>query len=165
MRPKFPSVEEVKQLPHFMARTIPPEYEDINGHVNIRHYLGLHDEAGWGFFKLIGLDESYFKEQQSGLFDLEHHLHYRAELHVGDEVSVYGRFLARTEKRLHGMWFIINETKNNLSNTLEFVSSHADLKARRTSPFPDSIAAELDKLIAEHNQLLWDAPVCGVIGA
>ena len=165
MRVQFPTVEQVKQLPLLMQKIIPPEYEDQNGHVNIQHYLGLHDEAGWLFFATLGIDEDYFKVQRKGFFDLEHHLHYTAELHVGDVVAVHGRLLARTSKRMHGMWFIINETRNQLSNTFEFVTSHADLDARRTSPFPDDFAARIDATIAEHARLEWDAPVCGVMSA
>jgi hypothetical protein len=66
---------------------------------------------------------------------------------------------------MHGMWFIVNETRNQLSNTFEFVTSHADLNARRTSPFPEHFAAQIDALIAEHATLKWDAPVCGIMGA
>ena len=57
MRVQFPTVEQVKQLPLLMQKTIPPEYEDQNGHVNIQHYLGLYDEAGWLFFVTLGVDE------------------------------------------------------------------------------------------------------------
>jgi acyl-CoA thioester hydrolase len=165
MRVQFPSVEQVEQLPFFLRKTIPPEYEDMNGHVNIRHYLGLYDEAGWPFFALLGLDASYFTVQRQGMFDLEHHLHYVAELHVGDVVAIHGRLLARTAKRIHGMWFILNETRKQLSNTFEFVTSHADLNARRTSPFPDVLAARIDAVLAEHAKLEWAAPVCGIMGA
>lgn len=165
MRPQFPSVEQVTQLPFLMRQTIPPEYEDANGHMNIRHYLGLYDEAGWPFFALLGMDAAYFADQRGGVFDLEHHIHYRAEVNVGDTVAIYGRLLARTAKRLHAMWFMVNEAHDQLANTLEFVTSHADLKARRTSPWPDFFAEKLDAMIAGHDALGWDAPVCGVMGA
>lgn len=159
----YPTLEQIRQLPQFMTKVIPPEFEDINGHVNIQHYLGIYDEAGWPFFAMIGMDESYFTEGRKGIFDLEHHLHYLAELHVGDTVAVHGRLLARTAKRLHGMWFIVNETRSQLANTFEFVSSHADLELRRTAPFPDDMAAKLDTLIAAQATLSWSAPVCGVM--
>ena len=165
MRPDFPTLEQVQQLPLMLKKEIPAEYLDLNGHMNIQHYLSLHDEAGWYYFVNLGMDEAYFKEQRNGIFDLEHHLHYRAEVHAGDIVAVYGRLLARTAKRLHGIWFIINETQGQLSNSLEFVSAHADLDARRTSAFPDDIAATIDKIIAEHQTLDWEAPLCGVMGA
>jgi acyl-CoA thioester hydrolase len=165
MRPSFPSVEQVRSLPHFLKQIIPPEFEDINGHVNIQHYLGLYDKAGWPFFALLGMDERYFSEERNGIFDLEHHLFYLAEIHIGDEVAIHGRLVARSAKRLHGIWFIVNETRNQLSNTFEFVSTHADLETRRTSPFPDDLAERLDAMIAEHHKLEWPAPLCGIMGA
>lgn len=165
MRPNFPSVEQVQQLPLMLRKQIPPEYLDINGHMNIQHYLSLHDEAGWVYFANLGMNEAYFKKHRNGIFDLEHHLHYLAEVHVGDTVAVYGRLLARTAKRLHGIWFLLNETQGQLSNTFEFVTAHADLEARRTSPFPDDMAAIIDKIIAKHQALEWDAPLCGVMNA
>lgn len=165
MRPTFPTVEQVQQLPLMLRKEIPADYLDMNGHMNIQHYLSLHDEAGWDYFVHLGMDEAYFNVKQNGIFDLEHHLHYRAEVHVGDIVAIYGRLLARTTKRLHGIWFMVNETQGQLSNTFEFVTAHADLNARRTSPFPDDIAAKIDKIIAEHQALDWEAPICGVMGA
>ena len=37
------------------------------------------------------------------------------------------------------------------------------LDARRSAPLPPAFAAQLDRLIAEHGQLGWPAPVCGVM--
>lgn len=159
----LPTLMQVRQLPKITNKIIPPEYEDANGHVNIQHYLSIYDEAGWPFFAMLGLDERYMKEERNGLFDLEHHLRYLAELHVGDTVTVHGRFLGRTAKRLHGLWFIVNESRDQLSNTFEFITSHANLEERRTSPFPEELAARLDAMIAEHHALGWPAPVCGVM--
>ena len=133
--------------------------------MNIQHYLGLYDEAGWPFFTSIGIDAAYFSERRLGIFDLEHHLSYLSECHAGDEVAVYGRMVDRTAKRLHGIWFLVNESKNSLSNVFEFVTSHADLEARRTSPFPDDVAEKLDAILAADRNLDWPAPVCGVMKA
>ena len=165
MRVQFPTVEQVIQLPCLLRRVIPPEFEDLNGHMNIQHYMGIYNEASFPFGELIGLDERYIKEQRRGIFDLEHHLYYVAEVHIGDQVAVYGRMLGRSAKRLHGQWFIVNETRQQLSNTFEFVSAHADLEARRTVPFEGDLAAHLDAMLVEHQKLDWQAPVCGIMGA
>lgn len=164
-RPLMPTVDQVQALPMLLREVIPPEYEDMNGHMNIQHYLGLYDKAGMPFFRQFGLDERYFSVDRKGIFDLEHHLFYLAEIHVGDTVAVHSQLIARTEKRLHGIWFIVNETRNQLSNTFEYVTSHADLEARRTTPFSEELAIRFDAVIAEQSNLDWDAPVCGVMGA
>src|SRR2546425_163575 len=57
-RPVIPSVDEIEQLPRLLELTVPPEYEDYNGHMKITHHLGLHDDGGPAFFALLGLDET-----------------------------------------------------------------------------------------------------------
>ena len=159
----IPSLEQVHMLPRYFARTVPPEFLDQNGHMNIQHYFGLYNEAGGAFFQSMGVDLTYFTERRLGIFDLEHHVWYLAECHAGDEVAVYGRTLARSEKRMHGVWFVTNESRRAVSCIFEFLSSHADLDARRTSAFPDDVAGSIDALIAKDAALPWPAPVSGVI--
>jgi hypothetical protein len=93
-----------------------------------------------------------------GGFDLEHHLWYPAEVHIGDTVAIRVRFLARSPKLIHYLLFMENETRGMLSSVFECVYAHADLKIRRTAPFPVQIAARIDAFIAEHRALSWTAP-------
>jgi acyl-CoA thioester hydrolase len=157
--------EQVMTLPAVFTRSIPPEWEDYNGHVNIQYYMALIEQSGWLMFADVGLDEEYFAERRQGLFDLEHHLKYLAELHVGDEVSVHSRMLDRSEKRLHGMMFIVNQTRRQLSCTLEYITSGADLDLRRTAAFPEDVGVRFDELIRRDQELEWEVPVCGVMAA
>jgi acyl-CoA thioester hydrolase len=159
------SFENISVLPVLLTRKIPPEWEDSNGHVNIQYYLALVEQSGWPMLESIGLGESYFRERRRGLFDLEHHLRYLAELHVGDQVTVHSRMLDRSEKRLHGMMFILNQSRRQLSCTLEYITSGADLDTRRTAPFPDDIALRFDQIIEQHALLDWTPGVCGVMAA
>lgn len=159
----MPTVEQVLELPPLLEKLIPPEWLDLNGHVNVRHYLELYDAASWPMLAAIGLDERTFLEQRQGLFDLEHHLWYLDELHVGETVTVHWRFIARTAKRFHGVMFIVNRSRGRLASVFEYVSTSADLDARRTAPLPAAFAAQLDRHIAEHGRLDWAAPTCGVM--
>jgi acyl-CoA thioester hydrolase len=161
----MPTVEQVDELPSLMERRIPPEWQDLNGHVNVRHYLEIYDAASWPMLEQFGLDERTFLERRQGLFDLEHHLWYRAELHVGDLASVHSRFVARSVKRFQGVMFIVNRTRSQLASAFEYVSTGADLEARRSAPLPERFAAELDRMIAVHARLRWPAPLCGVMSA
>ncbi len=161
MRKTFPTLEQVRELPLALRRTVPPEFEDVNGHINIQHYMGLYDEAGWAFFATMGVDQRYMQTERCGIFDLEHHLHYQAEVLVGEDVSIYGRFLGGHEKRVHGMWFMVNEPQGTLASSMEFVTAHVNLESRRTAPWPQAVYQEIDALTAAHRSLAWKAPVCG----
>jgi hypothetical protein len=61
--------------------------------------------------------------------------------------------------------FVVDRTRGRLASVFEYVSSGADLEARRTAPLPAEFAARLDHLIAGHSRLDWPAPVCGVMSA
>ncbi len=165
MRPPAIPLDKIAALPLVYRAAIPPDFKDMMGHMNIRWYMLLYDEAGIPFFDLLGLTLDYYTSTGAGGFDLEHHIHYLAEVRIGDSVAIYGRALTRTAKRLHYMLFMVNETRAVLSSTFECVNSHADLTIRRTSPYPAHIAARIDAIIADHNRLDWDAPVCGSMSA
>ena len=45
-----------------------------------------------------------------------------------------------------------------------YLHAHADLRTRRTAPFPAQVAAQIDALIAAHRALTWPAPVSGSMG-
>ena len=157
------SLEQLSKLPVYYRKTIPTEYLDVMGHMNVRWYMTLFDEAAWRFFISFGMDRSYYKDTHNGAFALKHFIRYLAEVHTGETVAVRIRVLGRSAKRVHFMHFLINETTGIVATTMEALASHADLGARRTSPFPDKVAAVLDSLIAEQNEWGWDAPLCGVI--
>lgn len=165
MRPTMPSPQQVNQLPPLITTRVPPEWEDINGHVNVQHYLELYDLAGDTMLAQLGIDEDHFRLGRQGFFDLEHHVWYLAEIHVGDEVSVHLRYLARSAKRMHGLVFVLNASRGQLSSVMEFVSTGADLDARRTAALPPDVAERLDGLVAAHAALDWAPPCCGVMSA
>src|SRR5256885_151935 len=119
MKPPAIPLEKITALPMVYRVTIPEAYRDENGHMNVRWYLYIFDEAGYPMVADWGLTQQYHQQHGTGGFDLEHHLHYLNEVHVGDEVAVYARLLARTAKRIHYMLFMVNETRHSLASIFE----------------------------------------------
>lgn len=150
-------------LPAIYRAVVPPEYQDENGHMNVRGYMAIFDDAGYPFVASLGLTPEYHQQHDTGGFDLEHHLHYLNEVHIGDEVAIYIRVLGRSAKRVHYMMFMVNQTRGTLAATFECVNSFADISQRRTAPYPPEIASRIDALLVDHRALNWDAPVCGVM--
>ena len=159
----FPDLDQIRELPVQLQMAIPPEWEDRNGHVNVQFYLALYELGGWVVLEEVGIDEEWFQQHQLSQFDLEHHLNYRAELAVGDEVRTYSRVLGRSDKCFHGMYFIVNETSSRLAATLEYISASVDLRSRRITTFPEELAIGLDVLLEKHQGLNWKAPVCDLM--
>ena len=157
----LPDYEQVRTLPVILRASVPEEHEDANGHLNVTGYMALHDRAAWNWLGDLALDPRT-SGRPFGIMDLEHHLRYVAELHVGDQVAVHAQLLARAERRVHGLWYIVDETAQRLANTLEFVSVHVDLEQRRAVAFDRATAEALDRQV-EDGRRDWRAPVSGTM--
>lgn len=154
----------LNDLPVTNHQVIPPEYIDIMGHMNVMWYTHLFDYATRNLFAGFGLGSVYVERTGMGSFALESHIRYLREVRLGEEVSVRSRMLARSEKTLHFMHFMVRERDGALAATIEVVGAHADLTKRMVAPFPPEILEKLDPLLAAHQSLPWDAPVCGCMG-
>jgi acyl-CoA thioester hydrolase len=144
-----------------MQMQVPPEWEDRNGHVGVRRYLELYQLGAWNVLHEIGVDQAWFEQQERSQFDLEHHLYYRAELHVGDSISTYNRVVGKSDRRFHGMYFIVNDTTGRLACTIEYITAQIDMRTRRMAAFPEPLLSGLDRLHQKHQALSWPAPLCG----
>ena len=153
----------LEALPVYYRETIPEEYLDLMGHMNIRWYFEMFGQAGHKFFASHGLEPAYFQEQQAGLFALKHFIQYFAEVRAGQTVAVHTRLVGRSDKRFQILHFMLNETTAQLASTFEALITHADLQTRRSAPMPACIAEELDATLAKDDRLDWQAPVCGVM--
>lgn len=157
------TLAQVSQLPLYYRETIPDDYIDAMGHMNVRWYMALFDNATWHFFEAVGLDQDYFERCHAGGFALRQFIHYWSEVQAGHSVAVRTRALGRSEKRFHFMHFLIDESSGQIAAALESLGTHADLKLRKSSPLPPPIADRFDAFLEKHRRLDWDAPVCGVI--
>jgi acyl-CoA thioester hydrolase len=153
----------LESLPFYHRKTIPSDYQDIMGHMNIRWYFDLFARSGRKFFKSHGLDENYFRGGNFGVFTLKQFIQYFAEVRVGQTVAIHTRLIGRSAKRFHFLHFMINETASQLAATFEALITHADLKIRRAAPMPAQIAQKFDVTLAKDETLDWEAPVCGAM--
>ena len=156
-------VSFLKALPVYHRETIPSDYLDVMGHMNIRWYMALYDKAIGNFFVSHGLSADFIHENQIGTFALKHVINYYAEVRVGQNVAIHTRLLAISDRRFHAMHFMINETTGQLASTIELMGTFADLKKRRATSMPSAIAANFEAKLKSDQNLEWEAPVSGVI--
>lgn len=156
---------QVEQLPLFYTKTIPDEFRDLMGHMNIQWYVHLFDQAAHEMFGSFGMSDAYFIERKNGMFALEQHIRYVNEVLIGETVNVHSRILGYSAKRVHFMHHMINVDSGKLSATMEVVGAHIDMGVRRMSPFPPDILEVIAEWADEHGKLGWESPVCGVMGA
>lgn len=162
MRPQIPEID-FTQLPKTYSAKIPESYRDEMGHMNVTWYTHLFSEAMGGLMDHLGLTLKYIEEQAVGGVALESHIHYLAEVHIGDEVSVYSRLISRSEKRMHMLHILRNDSQGQIASLFEGVMACFDLRARRMAEIPIDIQNRLDQILSQHNGLEWKAPLTGVM--
>ena len=162
-RPTIPPVEKITALPEVHRVTIDESYLDAMGHMNVRWYLAIFDDASWQLIQSLGMTPDYYRENNAGGFALQHVITYLAEVRVGQTVSIHPRLIAYRPKRMHFMYFMVNRSTNALAATLEGVGAHADMTVRRTSPYPPHILQKIEATVAASNTLDWSPPLSGAI--
>jgi acyl-CoA thioester hydrolase len=159
----LPSFEDVAPLTWGPRFDIGSDMADENGHLNVRHYLTLYDEAVWEVLGLAGIGKDYSAAGVGGVFTLEQHLRYHREVHIGDTVAAAVRVLARTGRMVHLMSYLVNRTRAEVAGSLESLEVHMDLHSRRLSPFPPDAAGRLDELAAAGEYLTWTPALSNAI--
>jgi acyl-CoA thioester hydrolase len=166
MKPAKISLEKILALePACLRMAVPEAYRDENGHINVRWYAAIFDEAGDTLHARLGLTPEFHKTYGTGTIDLENHFNYLDEVSSGDRLAILSRLVAHSAKRIHYLMFMVDETKGALSAIFECINAFADLKLRKTAPFPPEIAAKIEAGVAASAALDWPPPVCGVMRA
>lgn len=160
----LPSGHDVAELDSALSLVVPADYEDGNGHVNVRHHYDLHMRACDAAFAKLGFDEDYRDREGMSVFSVEHHITFHSEVLVGHRVSVHLRLIGRSDKIIHAMSILVNNSTNRVANTIEFIEAHVDLNTRRAAPLGERAASALDQVIATHQGLRWELPRSGVMG-
>lgn len=125
------------------------EREDHNGHMNVEHYFVLVNGRLAKASDTWGYSPDEVKSNRRGLFSAEHRLHYVNEVHVGQQVSIYGWLLERSGRALRGVGVMVNDDAGRIAFVQEFVAVQVDLGTRRSTAFDDARAARIDQLIAD----------------
>jgi acyl-CoA thioester hydrolase len=166
LKPPPIPLEEIEALqPVCLRATVPDSYRDSNGHMNVRWYIALFDDAGDTLHDWMGLTQAYHAAHGTGTFDLEYHVNFISEVLPGEDVVVYIRLVAYSAKRLHYVMFLVNATRGKLAATLECINAFADLRVRRTAPWPPEVAAKLAAAVEADGRLDWAPPLSGAMHA
>jgi acyl-CoA thioester hydrolase len=126
---------------------------DYNGHLNMAYYNVLFDRAVDEAYELLGCGLAYLEATKHSTFTAEAHIRYLRELHAGDPVRVTFQLLDFDAKRMHYFEQLFHAAEGWLSATSENMVLHVDMTAKKTTPFPDAIAARLARMKAAHAHL------------
>lgn len=160
---EFPDVD-LSELPKTFSGEVLESYIDAMGHMNVAWYTHFFSESMIGLYRHLGYEIDEIAESGAGSFALETHIRYFREVLIGQRLEIFSRFIARNEKRVHVMNFMWNDSRKEISAAFEVVSMSMDTVKRKPMPFPEPVGIEMDAMIAAHNRLDWDPPLCGVMG-
>lgn len=141
-----------------------PDFIDVNGHMNIRHYLDYGAQSADVICRDIGIDDDYRSQRRMGVFTAEHHIRYFSEMHRDDEFSVHSLWVDRSDKTGHVVALILDRTNDVLACTVEIVLVHVGMDTRRPLPFPADVAEGADRWIAAARSVTWTVPLSGSMG-
>lgn len=135
------------------STVVPPEWIDVNEHMNARYYTIVIYNAHSLFSEYIGVGENYVQATRCGKSVVESHLIYERELRVGDRIEVATRLLAVGEKRMHFYHEVFNVEQGYRAAVGEQLDIHVDLTSRRAAPLPLDLFASLQAIAQAHATL------------
>lgn len=162
--PLLPSYQQVLKIEELLAGTVDPDFIDVNGHMNIRHYLDYGATSADVICRRVGIDDAYRAQRRMGVFTAEHHIRYFSEMHEAGTFSVHTLFLGRSAKAGHLLAFILDRDREVLACTVEIILVHVGMDTRRPLDFPDDIAESIDAWVTEAAKVTWPIPLSGAMG-
>ncbi len=130
--------------------SVPPEWLDVNDHMNVAYYVLAFDQATDALYHFVGVGDDYMAARQGSMFALECHVTYNRELRGGDPIRITTQLLGFDAKKMHYVHHMHHRGEDYLAATSEWLSVHVDMEARRSAPFPDDIAQRLGDIRAAH---------------
>lgn len=149
------SIDDIRTLGIYYSTEITEEFLDEYGHMNVKWYATLWGRGAGGFMNTLGLDFQKDVEIGIGYWVLRQVIDYNAEVLAGDQISIHARMIEHSNKCMHNMYWMVNETRNAIASTSEVLVGYADLTKRRLTDFPPELIERFDTHIAEHDGLGW----------
>ena len=133
---------------------VKPEWTDYNGHLNVRYFLWIFDEATHIWYADLKLGQPYREETNHTTFAVQCHLTYQREGREGDQLAIDARVLGYDEKRLHYFLTLHNVDGGYQMATFEQLALHVNLDGgRKVTAWPDYIMESLEQRFSQHSQL------------
>lgn len=135
------------------SRTVPPEWIDYNGHMNVAYYTLAFDKAMDEVLERLGIGPSFVTEAGMGPMALATQIHYLAELVEGEEFACDFQLLDADAKRIHSFLTMRKTATGEPAATYETLTANVDLAARRSAAYPDWAQRRIRRLLEAHARL------------
>ncbi len=133
-----------------VARAVPLDWTDYNGHMNEARYLQAFGDATDRFMEIVGCDANYIATGGS-YFTAETHIQHLGEVNAGDRIEVRTQLLGGEGKKMH--LFHQMRVAGEVRATGEHLLIHVSLETRRASPPGERVAQRMAEVWAAHEGL------------
>ena len=130
-----------------------PEWTDYNGHLNVRYFLWVFDEATHIWYADLKLGQPYREKTDHTTFAVQCHVTYQREGRENERLEIRSQMLGFDDKRLHYFKTLHNVDGNYQMATFEQICLHVDLSNRRVVPWPDYIIESFSERFERHSQI------------
>jgi acyl-CoA thioester hydrolase len=130
---------------------------DENGHMNVKSYDSIMEDADMAFFCDMGWSPDYPLNDQKGFFRVEKHIRYQAELLVDTPICVTAWLVETDFRRFHLFFQLWNMETRLRAATMETMLLHMDLTRRKPVQMADNAQARAWRAL-QAAQRVGDAP-------
>ena len=123
---------------------------DHMGHVNVRAYTELFEQACWQLYERIGLTPSLLRAGEISMAAVQQNISYQRELLGGDTIVVRSGVLEIRERVLRFVHELQNCESGEKCAVCEFTVVCLDTKARTSRPFPHAVAQSARQLLVTY---------------
>lgn len=147
------------------VRTVPKEWIDYNGHMNMAYYVMAFDTGLDQILDIkLGAGPSYTEASGQGPFVVQNHVHYIGELVEGDQFHCQYLLLAGDAKRVHIAGEMHKAGGEGPVCVMEQVLINVDHTTRRATPYPQDIQNRIQELAAAQADIARPAQLGRSIG-
>ena len=142
---------DMEGLVRTVARTVPLDWLDYNGHMNEARYLQAFGDATDRFMELIGCDAAYIAKGGS-YFTAETHIRHLDEAKAGEVIEIDTQVVLGAGKKMH-LFHFMKAADGRVLATAEHMLIHVSLATRKAAPPAPEIEAKLVEVAKAHKGL------------
>lgn len=124
-----------------------PAHCDAYGHMNVRHYAAVFDEAGWHMFGKAGVSLSDLRAKGLGSVVASLTIDFHHELTAGQLTLVTGAFTRVGEKSYHYEMRLYDADAMTHCATQKTVEVCFDTRVRKSTAIPDHVRAKIARAV------------------
>ncbi len=126
---------------------------DHNGHMGIRSYTRLFDDATGPFYAFLGLAREQLDRHNATIFALQDTSWYAREVLLDDPLVITAQLIDHDHNKAVSFFTMVQERESYVAASFELIEIVIDRETRKPRPFPEAITERLAAVQDVHDGL------------